>query len=116
MTVEPERVEVKVSPAVRVLVVLLTGYRRFISPLLGPRCRFYPSCSAYALEAVQLHGALRGSWLAVRRLSRCHPFHSGGLDFVPGSAQSRGSAAGGSTEAIPDVAHCEVRAELRARS
>jgi uncharacterized protein len=71
------------SVAARVLVVMLTGYRRFVSPLLGPRCRFYPSCSAYALEAVQVHGALRGSWLAVRRLSRCHPFHPGGLDPVP---------------------------------
>jgi uncharacterized protein len=71
------------SAAARVLVVLLTGYRRFVSPLLGQRCRFYPSCSAYALEAVQVHGALRGSWLAVRRLSRCHPFHPGGLDPVP---------------------------------
>jgi uncharacterized protein len=64
-------------------MLLLTGYRRFVSPLLGARCRFYPSCSAYALEAVQVHGALRGSWLAVRRLSRCHPFHAGGLDPVP---------------------------------
>ncbi len=71
------------SAAGRVLVVLLTGYRRFVSPLLGPRCRFYPSCSAYALAAVQAHGALRGSWLAARRLSRCHPFHPGGLDPVP---------------------------------
>jgi putative membrane protein insertion efficiency factor len=75
----------ELSPAGWLLVGLLTIYRRFISPLLGPRCRFYPSCSAYALEAVQLHGALRGSWLAVRRLSRCHPFHAGGLDPVPGS-------------------------------
>jgi putative membrane protein insertion efficiency factor len=63
--------------------VAITGYRRFISPLLPPRCRFLPSCSAYALEAVQVHGAARGSWLAVRRLSRCHPFHAGGLDPVP---------------------------------
>jgi uncharacterized protein len=119
MTARPECVEVKeakASPAVRALVLLLVGYRRFVSPLLGPRCRFYPSCSAYALEAVQLHGALRGSWLAVRRLSRCHPFHRGGLDFVPGSSQSRGSAACGSTQGIPDVADCEVAAELRARS
>jgi uncharacterized protein len=75
----------RLSPAGSLLVALLHVYQRFISPLLGPRCRFYPSCSAYALEAVQLHGALRGSWLAVRRLSRCHPFHAGGIDPVPGS-------------------------------
>jgi len=83
------------SPAARFLVLLLTGYRMFISPLLGPRCRFYPSCSAYALEAVQVHGALRGSWLAARRLSRCHPFHAGGLDPVPArAAKSRPDTAG----------------------
>jgi len=73
----------RLSPAARALALVLTGYRRFISPLLGPRCRFYPSCSAYALEAVQVHGAARGSWLAARRLLRCHPFHPGGLDPVP---------------------------------
>jgi uncharacterized protein len=71
------------SAAAWPLVVLLTGYRRFVSPLLGARCRFYPSCSAYALQAVLTHGAARGSWLALRRLSRCHPFHAGGLDPVP---------------------------------
>jgi putative membrane protein insertion efficiency factor len=85
----------ELSPAGWLLVGLLTVYRRFISPLLGARCRFYPSCSAYALEAVQLHGALRGSWLAVRRLSRCHPFHAGGLDPVPGSPGSQDSAGTG---------------------
>ena len=71
------------SAADWVLIGLLTGYRRFVSPLLGARCRFYPSCSAYALEAVRVHGAARGGWLAARRLSRCHPFHPGGLDPVP---------------------------------
>ena len=80
------------SPAGWLLVGLLTFYRRFISPLLGPRCRFYPSCSAYALEAVQVHGALKGSWLAIRRLSRCHPFHAGGIDPVPGTEPDKGSA------------------------
>jgi putative membrane protein insertion efficiency factor len=93
----------RLSVAGRLLVALLTGYQRFVSPLLGPRCRFYPSCSAYALEAVQVHGALRGSWLAVRRLSRCHPFHPGGLDPVPGRGQGdqeqqQGSATGAVTE------------------
>jgi putative membrane protein insertion efficiency factor len=76
------------SAAARLLVGLITGYRYAVSPLLVPRCRFYPSCSAYALEAVQVHGALRGTWLAARRLSRCHPFHSGGLDPVPPREQS----------------------------
>ncbi len=80
------------SPAGWLLVGLLTGYRQFVSPLLGPRCRFYPSCSAYALQAVQLHGAMRGSWLAIRRLSRCHPFHAGGIDLVPGSVGRREAA------------------------
>jgi len=83
----------QLSPAGWLLVGLLTGYQRFVSPLLGPRCRFYPSCSAYALEAVRVHGALRGSWLAVRRLSRCHPFHAGGIDPVPGTDREQGSAA-----------------------
>jgi putative membrane protein insertion efficiency factor len=81
------------SAGVWVLVMLLTGYRRLISPLLPPSCRYYPSCSAYALEAVQVHGALRGSWLAVRRLSRCHPFHAGGLDPVPPARPAGGRAA-----------------------
>ena len=67
----------------RLLVALVTAYRRFLSPLLGPRCRFAPSCSAYAVEALRAHGALRGSWLTVRRLARCHPFHPGGHDPVP---------------------------------
>ena len=80
------------SAAARLLLLLLNGYRRFISPLLGPRCRFYPSCSAYALEAVQRHGALRGSWLAARRLGRCHPFHAGGLDPVPMPGRKAGAA------------------------
>lgn len=62
---------------------LIRGYQRFVSPLLPARCRFYPSCSQYALEAVGRHGLIRGSWLAARRLLRCHPFHPGGFDPVP---------------------------------
>jgi len=71
------------GPAARLLLLLVTAYRRLVSPLLPPRCRFAPTCSAYAAEALVVHGALRGSWLAVRRVARCHPFHPGGLDPVP---------------------------------
>jgi uncharacterized protein len=65
------------------LIWLLRAYRALISPLYGQVCRYHPSCSAYALEAVEKHGALRGSWLAVRRLGRCHPWAAGGYDPVP---------------------------------
>jgi uncharacterized protein len=71
------------SAAAWLLTGLISGYRKLISPLLGANCRFYPSCSAYAQEAIRVHGAGRGTWLAARRLSRCHPFHPGGLDPVP---------------------------------
>ena len=67
----------------RLLVLLVRLYQRLIGPGLPRACRFYPSCSVYAVEALQRHGALRGSWLTIRRLSRCHPFHSGGVDPVP---------------------------------
>ena len=66
-----------------VLKYLIRGYQLAISPLLGPRCRFYPSCSHYAIEAIETHGALRGVWLAIKRISRCHPWHEGGFDPVP---------------------------------
>ena len=62
---------------------LIRGYQRFISPALPPACRFTPSCSQYALEAVARYGIVRGGWLALRRLARCHPFHPGGPDPVP---------------------------------
>ena len=67
----------------RLLAGLIRGYQIVLSPLLPPSCRFHPSCSQYALEAVSRHGALKGSWLAARRLARCHPFHPGGYDPVP---------------------------------
>jgi uncharacterized protein len=69
----------------RPLIALLRGYKRWLSPLLGPRCRFVPSCSEYAMQAIALHGAGRGGWLALRRIARCHPLHPGGHDPVPGA-------------------------------
>lgn len=71
------------SPLARGLVAVVSAYRRFLSPLLGQRCRFAPTCSAYAVQALSTHGAGRGSWLAVRRIGRCHPFNPGGHDPVP---------------------------------
>lgn len=66
-----------------VLVVLVRGYQVSLGQLLPPACRYYPSCSVYAIEALERHGAWRGSWLALRRIGRCHPFRSGGFDPVP---------------------------------
>ncbi|MBV2265238.1 MAG: membrane protein insertion efficiency factor YidD [Thauera sp.] len=71
------------SLAVLPLVGLLKVYQYAISPMLGRRCRFDPSCSQYAVEALLRHGALKGTWLAVRRVGRCHPWHPGGYDPVP---------------------------------
>ena len=66
-----------------ILIVFIKLYRIVLSPFIGQHCRFTPTCSEYAIEAIELHGAIKGSWLAVRRLSRCHPFCAGGLDPVP---------------------------------
>lgn len=74
----------------RVLLLLLRGYQLGISPFLGQNCRFYPSCSDYAAQAISLHGAACGSLLAARRLCKCHPWHPGGLDPVPAPAKSSG--------------------------
>lgn len=75
----------KATPVARTLMLPIVAYRRWISPLFGPVCRFQPTCSAYALKALRTHGAIRGTWLTVRRLARCHPFHAGGYDPVPPS-------------------------------
>ena len=72
------------------LLSMIHAYRLLISPILGPCCRHLPSCSDYAMGAIRIHGPLRGSWLVVQRVSRCHPFHPGGYDPVPGGEQ-RGS-------------------------
>jgi putative membrane protein insertion efficiency factor len=73
------------SLAARILMLPIRAWR-LVSVHLPPRCRFYPSCSQYAIEALTVHGAVRGSWLAVRRVGRCHPWHDGGLDPVPPAA------------------------------
>jgi len=74
---------VRYDPVRWVLIALLRAYRVTISPLYGQVCRYHPSCSAYALDAVSTHGSLRGTWLAARRLLRCHPWAAGGYDPVP---------------------------------
>ncbi|WP_420467274.1 membrane protein insertion efficiency factor YidD [Panacagrimonas sp.] len=66
-----------------ILIALIRVYQKVLSPVLGAQCRFYPTCSRYAVEALQRHGAARGSWLALRRLARCHPLNPGGVDPVP---------------------------------
>ncbi len=76
----------------RALLRLIAFYSRAISPALPPRCRFYPSCSAYAAEAITVHGAARGTWLAVRRLAKCAPWHPGGVDVVPAPRERSGTA------------------------
>ena len=67
----------------QLLLWIIRAYQLLVSPWLGPRCRFYPSCSCYAHAAIEKHGAMRGAWLALRRLLRCHPFNEGGYDPVP---------------------------------
>ena len=67
----------------KLLVWILRGYQILLSPMMGQKCRFYPTCSNYAIEAIRLHGAARGSSLAARRVCKCHPWNEGGVDFVP---------------------------------
>ena len=86
------------GPVARVLLVPVNFYRRWISPVLPPSCRFEPSCSAYAVEALSTRGALRGSWLTVRRLLRCGPWHPGGYDPVPLPRQDLEEPAGAGPE------------------
>ncbi len=65
------------------LIGLVKGYQLLISPFLGNNCRYYPSCSAYTIEAMEKHGPFKGIWMGIKRVSRCHPFHEGGVDPVP---------------------------------
>ena len=103
-----------VGPVARVLLALVTGYRRALSPMLGPRCRFAPSCSAYAAEALVVHGAGRGTWLAVSRVARCHPFHPGGHDPVPPARLAARPSAGVVTRTTSSSATMGSRAPVPA--
>jgi uncharacterized protein len=73
----------RVSPAARILSRLIALYRRVLSPIIPARCRYHPTCSEYALQAIEVHGAIRGTALALRRIGRCHPWAPGGIDPVP---------------------------------
>lgn len=79
----PGRAELSVNPVKSLVLLILRAYKRFLSPMLGTSCRFYPSCSSYAMQAVERFGVLRGGWLAIRRIARCHPLSPGGVDPVP---------------------------------
>ncbi|KAF1681646.1 membrane protein insertion efficiency factor YidD [Bacillus mexicanus] len=70
-------------------ITLIRGYQKFISPLTPPACRFYPTCSQYGIEAIKTHGALKGGWLTIKRILKCHPFHPGGVDPVPEKKRKR---------------------------
>ena len=87
--------------AVAALVLPIRAYQLLVSPLLGPRCRFYPSCSTYAVEALRVHGPLRGTWLTARRLLRCHPWNPGGLDPVPPTSRPERPSADRGTDPGP---------------
>ncbi len=88
------------SPLARLLAAPVRLYRATFSPLVGMNCRFHPTCSAYALEALAAHGALRGGWLALRRILRCHPFGGWGVDPVP-PPRHRGPAAPAQRDPAP---------------
>ncbi len=92
------------------LIGFVKVWRRLISPLYGDVCKYYPSCSAYGLEALQLHGAIKGSWMIVRRISSCHPWAQGGFDPVPGSAFEAEMAA--NPEHFPEGVHASYDCEV----
>lgn len=103
-------VDATVGRALRlVLSTLILGYQRWISPMLAPRCRFYPSCSSYALEAVRVHGAAKGTVLATARVCRCHPWNAGGVDHVPPKGAWKPAPY------VPLENHDDLRAEIAAQ-
>lgn len=96
----------------RLLLAAIRAYQLALSPLLGRSCRFWPSCSRYTAACIETHGALRGSWLGLRRIARCHPFHPGGYDPPPGPA-SHGAASAASCACRP-VSHARGPARVDA--
>jgi uncharacterized protein len=95
-----ERARSTPSPVARLLLLVVHLYRS-TAALRSPRCRFAPSCSSYALEAIKVHGARRGAWLAVRRIGRCHPWNPGGVDHVPTPPTKRPADVARQTDAAP---------------
>jgi putative membrane protein insertion efficiency factor len=93
----------------RALLAPIRFYRRFVSPALPATCRYEPSCSAYAVDALLQHGAVRGSWMSVRRISRCHPWHRGGYDPVPPARERHGRS--GSSVTVNPVSDRQMNAE-----
>lgn len=90
----------------KIVALPVRAYRALLSPFLQPACRFYPTCSDYTLQALERHGALKGAWLAMRRISRCHPWGGSGLDPVPGTADwDRVNSPGFSADAPADHHH-----------
>jgi putative membrane protein insertion efficiency factor len=95
--------------AVAPLILLIKLYKYLVSPLIGPRCRYLPTCSDYALEALARHGPVHGGWLAVRRISRCHPWGDFGYDPVPPTVADQRQADGEHTEQSPSHHSCNQR-------
>jgi putative membrane protein insertion efficiency factor len=92
-----EQNDARTSIGARGLLGFVRAYQKAISPLLGQNCRYHPSCSHYTYEAIEIHGAVKGSWFGVKRIGRCHPFHEGGFDPVPGSIDATTQETQGST-------------------
>lgn len=97
-----------------ILIAILKLYRKAVSPVYGQICRFFPSCSAYALEAITVHGAVTGSWLAVRRLLKCHPWNHGGVDHVPAGKSQWNDPA--NAPEIVVLNHPEIPSDVEGRS
>jgi uncharacterized protein len=98
----------------RSLIAVLKLYRKAVSPVYGQVCRFFPSCSAYALEAITVHGAVKGTWLAIRRVARCHPWNDGGVDHVPAGKRQWNDPA--DAPEIVVLNHPEIPSDVEGRS